>query len=113
MIARNFPRFTYSHRLSLSHENNFDRGEILDWSAKGIRFMSKIPLTQKSTYKARLHVHHDRGLKTPEELWNREGEIKWARFQDGTWHVGVELDQPIEDLKAQFDKIDYCYLYVQ
>ena len=111
MKERRHTRHMHSHRLSLTVENSFGRGEILDWSSNGLRISSGIPLQTDSFQSVRLHALQDRGLLNPLELWDRTGKVCWACNKENEWQAGIELDEPISNLEEKCEGIDYCYLF--
>ncbi|MBF0280012.1 MAG: hypothetical protein HQM13_19600 [SAR324 cluster bacterium] len=111
MAERRDARLMHSHRLSLTVENAFGRGEILDWCRKGLRISSAVPLRTEGYQSVHLHALQDKGLSNPLELWDRTGKVRWATSKDDEWQAGIELDEPITDLKKKCEEIDFCYLF--
>ena len=103
-------RRLYCYRLSVTRERDFGRGELLDWSPNGMQVLSSIPLENAVTYRIRLHVERDLGLLLPKARWSVEGSVRWVERQSDGWHLGIQLDTPLESL--EFMEEDFCYLFL-
>ena len=116
---RREPRHTYRHRLSITLNRHFARGEVLDWSIHGLQVLSTIPIEGVNKEgRLRFHVEKSQGLQGAPKLWTREGSLKWVREskEEGGWLLGIQLDEPLEDLPlADVEKYiteeDFCYLF--
>ncbi|MBF0349797.1 MAG: PilZ domain-containing protein [SAR324 cluster bacterium] len=114
---RKEPRHIYRHRLSITMHRHFTRGEVVDWSRHGLQAFIIIS-TDINLHNARIrfHVEKYKGLQGTPELWSREGTVRWSESQDDGWNIGIQLDQPIDDLPMDdienfITEEDFCYLF--
>ena len=99
------------HKMAISKDRHFGRGEVLGWSDHKLRVLSSICVETTSAHRVRFHVQKTQGLMGTFHLITREGTVCWVKEQNQRWLLGIELEGTVEKLKEYITKEDSCYLF--
>lgn len=99
------------HKLAISKDRYFGRGDVIGWSDHELRILSSIPVDETEEHKVRFHVQKIQGLMGTSRLITREGKVCWVKEQKHLWLVGIELEGTVEKLDEYITQEDSCYLF--
>lgn len=104
-------RQDHTHRLAITMDRHFGRGEVLDWCNQGLRILSCVPILEDVSYRVRFHIQKSQGLLENSRWLSHNGKVCWVQENENRWLVEIEFQQKIDKLDEYLAEAESCYLF--